>query len=59
MVDQELGWDDLGWIEQAQYRGTWQTLVHSLMKFGVLKSWEFLHYLRGSYILRKNSAPWN
>jgi len=38
MVDQELGWDGLDWNEQAQYRDTWRTLVHALMKFRVPKT---------------------
>jgi hypothetical protein len=37
MVDQDLGWDGLDWIEQAQYRDTWRTLVHALMNFRIPK----------------------
>jgi hypothetical protein len=57
MVDQELGRDGLDWIEQAQYRDMWRTLVHALMNLRVPKPWECLDYLRGSYFFRKKSAP--
>jgi hypothetical protein len=38
MDEKELGWDSLNWIEQAQYRVTWRTLLYDVMKFRVPKT---------------------
>ena len=36
---QEVGWGHLGWIDLAQDRNRWQTLVNAVMNLRVHKMW--------------------
>ena len=35
MDDQELGWEDMNWIDLAQGRDRWQALVNTVMNLRV------------------------
>jgi hypothetical protein len=38
----EIGWDGMDWIDLAQDRDQWRTLVNTVMNSGSVKCWEFL-----------------
>jgi hypothetical protein len=50
----EIGWDSVGWIDLAQDRDQWRTLVNTVMNLRV-KCWEVLEWLHNWQFL-KNSA---
>jgi hypothetical protein len=46
----------MGWIDQAQDRNQWQTLVNIVKCLGSLKCWEIPKYLRDWGFLKKDSG---
>ena len=54
---QEVGCGDMDWIELAQDEDRWWALVNPVM--GSIKCGEFLDYLKTSWLLKRDSAPWS
>jgi hypothetical protein len=50
----EIGWDVVDWIDMAQDRDQWKTLVNAVSS---LKCWKVLEWLRNYRLLKKDSAP--
>jgi hypothetical protein len=48
----EIGWDGMDWIDVAQDRDQWRTLVSAVMNLR-----EVLEYLHNWQLLKKGSAP--
>jgi hypothetical protein len=50
----------MDWIDLAQDRDQWRTLVNTVMNLQVpLKCWEVPKYLHNWWLLKKGSAPLN
>ena len=57
---QEVGGACGDWMELAQDRDWWRTLVSTVMNLRVSKNaGNFLTSCRTSWLLKKGSAPWN
>jgi hypothetical protein len=56
----EIRWGGVDWIDVAQGRVQWRTLVNTVMNPpGSLKCWEVLENLHIWRLLKKGSAPWS
>jgi hypothetical protein len=57
---QEVGCRGKDWINLAQDRDRWQTLVNEVMNLrGSIKYGEFLAWLKIHSLLEKDSPPWS
>jgi hypothetical protein len=55
---EDIEWGDMDWIDLAQVRDQWQSLVNTLMNLLVLY-WEILEYLSDWRLLKKDPASWS
>jgi hypothetical protein len=51
----ETGWDDVDWIDMAQFRDQWWAVVNNDLS-GSTKCCEILEYLHNLQLLKKGSA---
>jgi hypothetical protein len=57
---QEVGGDRGDWMERAQERDRWRTLVNTVMNFrGSINAGNFLTSCKTGLLLKKDSAPWS
>jgi hypothetical protein len=53
----KIGWIGVDWIDMAQDRDQWRTLVNGNKHSGSRKCWEVLEGLHNWQLLKKGSAP--
>jgi hypothetical protein len=51
----EVGWDGVDWLDMAQYRDQWRTLVNT--PSGSIRCWENLAWLQNWRLPKKGLAP--
>jgi uncharacterized protein (DUF2236 family) len=53
-------WDGMNWIDLAQDRDQWRSLVNKVMNLLMPKNvWKFLECLNGWRLLKKDTTPWS